>query len=140
MMAVLYTHPPFLSLTHTHTHIHTYTHPFKQREATLASEHQFTFYISISFVFLSLGPSLSSLQHFCKFLLSLSLLLSFQVFLVTAVSLVIGTCPIQTAAPHVTVTPWVPSARSVSLRGVSVSVSLGWGDSAVTLVVGVHMV
>ncbi|TMS13118.1 Usherin [Larimichthys crocea] len=39
------------------------------------------------------------------------------VFLVTAVSLVIGICPTQTAASHVTATPWVPSAHSVSLRG-----------------------
>lgn len=58
----------------------------------------------------------------------------------TAVSLVIGTCPTQTAASHATVTPWVPSARSVSLRGGSVSVSPGWGGSAVILVAGVRMV
>lgn len=52
-------------------------------------------------------------------------MVSFQVFLVTAVSLVIGICPTQTAASHVTATPWVPSAHSVSLRGGNVSVSLG---------------
>ncbi len=58
----------------------------------------------------------------------------------TAVSLVIGTCPTQTAASHVTATPWVHSARSASQRGDSVSVSPGWGGSVVTLVAGVRMV
>ena len=58
----------------------------------------------------------------------------------TAVSLVIGTCPTQMAASHVTVTPWVPSARFVSLRGGSVSVNLGWVDGAVTSVAGGPMV
>jgi len=46
---------------------------------------------------------------------------------VTAASLVIGTFPTQKAASHVTVTPWVPSVHSVSLRGGSASVSQVWG-------------
>lgn len=58
----------------------------------------------------------------------------------TAVSLVIGTCPTQTAASRVTVTPWVPSAHFVSLRGAIVNVSQGWGVGAVTPVAGVPMV
>lgn len=58
----------------------------------------------------------------------------------TAVSLGTGTCPTQMAASHVTATLWVPSARSVSLRVGSVSVSLGWGADAVIPVAGVPMV
>lgn len=42
----------------------------------------------------------------------------------TAVILVIGTFPTQTAACHVTVTLWVPSVHSVNLRGASVSANL----------------
>lgn len=57
----------------------------------------------------------------------------------TVVSLGIGTCPTQTAVSHVTATLSVPSARSVSLKGGSVSVSQEWGGSAVTHVAAVYM-
>lgn len=58
----------------------------------------------------------------------------------TAVSLVIGTFPTQMTASPVTVTPWVPSAHFVSLRGASVSVYPGWGANSVTLVAVACMV
>lgn len=58
----------------------------------------------------------------------------------TAVSLVIGTFPTQMTASHVTVTPWVPSAHFVNLRGASVCVYLGWGADSVTLVAAACMV
>lgn len=58
----------------------------------------------------------------------------------TVVSLLTGTCPTQMAASRVTATPSVPSVRSVSLRGGSVSVKLVWEVGAVILVAEVHMV
>lgn len=63
-----------------------------------------------------------------------------QVFLVTVVSLVIGTCPTQMAASCVTATPSVPSVHSVSRSGGSVSVKLVWEVGAVILAAEVRMV
>lgn len=50
----------------------------------------------------------------------------------TAVSLVIGTSPTQTAVSHVTATPRVHSVRSVSLRAGNVNVNRGLVASDVT--------
>lgn len=83
-------------------------------------------------------PTRSCSQTFTS-CLALSLL-SLQVFLVTVVSSVIGTCPTQMAASPVTATPSVPSARSVSRGGGSVSVNLAWEVGAVILVAEVLMV
>lgn len=86
--------------------------------------------------------SRSQLSHVPPLSLSLPFFLSFflQVFLVTVVSLVIGTCPTQMAASRVTATPSVPSVHSVSQRGGSVSVKLVWEVGAVILAAEVHMV
>lgn len=101
------------------------------------NKHQLTF--QIIFFFSQQVPTLScsSSQPFTSFL-SLSFFL--QVFLVTVVSLVIGTCPTQMAATRVTATPLVPSVHSVSQRGGSVSVKLVWEVGAVILAAEVHMV